>query len=389
MSPIRKKTSSLPTLQIVLAIAMLLVVLVVAVYMLAPQRPMAPPPSDLEYAERPKDRVELPPTAPPDMKPPEPLAPEAVTGEEPAPETPTAEDAGFSITGLVLDSRTGDPIQDALVAVRSKSGPVEAEPREDLGERRRRLGRMRERAQRSIARAHTDEQGHFTLALVEPGDFVVEARAPEYAIATVDIGAINSGRPTADIKVELSTGGRISGRVTEEGSSLPISGLIVMGSEGRYQATTDDNGEYVLAGLPIGEHDVAVDLGNTSFKSGKTLPFQKVQITDVDQEVRNIDFTLDPAGVVWGYVVTPENDAIKSAEVVLCNSESVLSQAISSMVRQAPPLTDRSETDGYYELVGVPLNEEWRVYATSKTYSPQLADPFLLTADQRSARVDI
>jgi len=75
--------------------------------------------------------------------------------------------------------------------------------------------------------------------------------------------------------------------------------------------------------------------------------------------------------------------------VILCSSASILSQATKALMDQAPPLHDNSDESGYYELLGVPLNKEWRVYATSRKHSPQLADPFILTEKMREARVDI
>ena len=376
MSPIRKKTSSLPTLQIALASVMVVAVIIALVTMLVPSKPPPPPPSVyVSTEERPENRRE-PRQAQPSVavtwaSEPTGTAVQTVTPAEEAP----AGEMTLTITGRVLDARTQQGIPNAGVAAFLTTNTTPAAP-----------GRQRPRA---AATARTNEQGEFQLKLSRPGNYRVEAAAAEYAMSTSETGLLDATRPSAQVTLELSTGASIAGRVTEEGSSLPISGLLVTTSDQRHQANTDENGQYLLRGLSMGEIEVSVDLANTSFKAAKTLPYQKVRITSPDQEVRNVDFTLDPAGVVWGYVITPDNQPIPATEVVLSTSESILSQALSRMVDQAPPLRGRSEQDGYYELVGIPLNEEWRLYANSDNFSPQLADPFLLTASHRTARIDI
>ena len=153
---------------------------------------------------------------------------------------------------------------------------------------------------------------------------------------------------------------------------------------------TAPDGTYTISGLLPGTYQVALDLARQPYKGAERIPVQNVVIERPDQNVTDINFALSPAGTVWGYITDHEKKPVQDTQVYLCTSESLISQALNAAVhRKAPPLRNRSEEDGYYELVGVPLNQEWRVYATSDEYAPQLTDPFIVTESARSIRVDI
>jgi hypothetical protein len=72
--------------------------------------------------------------------------------------------------------------------------------------------------------------------------------------------AVSAGQTTAGIDQEMQPGGRISGTVFQEQTSTGIGGIPVCaaaldGSESRC-TTTENNGEYTLAGLPAGDYRV-------------------------------------------------------------------------------------------------------------------------------------
>ena len=249
----------------------------------------------------------------------------------------------------------------------------------------------------------TDENGTIALSFSQAGAYSISCSARGYM--PVEEQAMIGGKeqhPEVAIRLRLSKGATVMGRVTESGTSVGAPDLPIRverigpsGPERLAQFQRDDapvtnvNGEYMVSGLAPGEYSISVDVRRSPYKSGRVMPYQRVTVTRPDQEIRGIDFQVDAAGVVWGYVTTPRRDPIQGADVVLCTSDSVFAQALSAMVRQAPPLTDSSKEDGYYELLGVPLNEEYRLYVTAENNSPQLADPFILTAANRSVRIDV
>jgi len=374
MSPLPTKKSSFnTTMQLFMAGVMVLVVLIFLVFMFAPSKPVAPPPSQISVEERPTDRAQGTQDASeraldaPDVR--TPAAPEATPGEAAAAEPGVATAAAYSISGRVTDSRSGEPIQDARVLARLQEAGAGGG--------------------RSVTRTVTNAEGAYVLEVPAAGDYHVEAVAADYMAVTEPVGEIGRERPQAIADLSLSLGAMVSGRVTETGTPTGISGLVIHTQDQLKRTTTDERGEYVLSGLAPGEHGISVRLEDTAFKAAQALPFQRVTINSPEDEVRGIDFTLDPAGVVWGYVMTPDRQPVSTADVLLTTSESPLTQALNSMIRRAPPLGARSEEDGYYELVGVPLNQEYRLHSSSQNFSPQLADPFVLTSSHRQARVDI
>ncbi|HQN01419.1 MAG TPA: carboxypeptidase regulatory-like domain-containing protein, partial [Candidatus Hydrogenedentes bacterium] len=152
---------------------------------------------------------------------------------------------------------------------------------------------------------------------------------------------------------------------------------------------TDEDGAYLIKGLEPGQFGVAVDLQGTTYMAGRELPYQRITVSSPDANVTGVDFTVDAAGLVWGYVLSPDKEPVPQTGIMLTSGESMLSQALKMAGQRRTPVADNSGEDGYYELAGVPLNEEFRVHAMSSAYAPQLSDVFILTESNRTARVDI
>ncbi len=238
--------------------------------------------------------------------------------------------------------------------------------------------------------ALTGEDGKYELRVDEPGEFTMSAVKNGYVPVTGRKIAIAEGTAEFREDFQLSTGASISGRVTESGSSAGAERVIVR-AEGvtRAEATTDARGNYTVSGLKTGDYAVMLDLRKAPFQATGMVPTRNVSVKTDTQEVRNVDFVVEAAGEVWGYVMTREKEPISGADIILCTSQSIFSQAADASVKKTPPLTGNSDKDGYYEVMGVPLNKEWRLYSTSKFRAPQLTAPFILTKAQRTARVDI
>lgn len=398
----KARGSSVSTFRIVAVLVLLLGVLIVAALMFAPRKEAAPPASTVAYQERPDKTPDesYDPTLPaaPDLdftarrQSPEPETPPEAA---PTPETPQVE---FVIRGKITDARAGNPLQGVAVearrnwtgheqsdwrarhvqALRARDGAVLAE-----------LRQLEERL-RFSARGTTTETGEYEVRVTEPGIYAVTITLQGYLPITREAGDLNADTPEAVLDAALSTGATVAGRVVEAGTGrgAPNIAVLVEGSP-LPPAITNEDGEYLLAGLAGGEFGVTLELRDTPYRTTEVLPYQKVKISTPDQNLQNVNFTVEPAGVIWGYIQNIDKKPVAGSQVILCTSSSVAAQALTAMVKRAPPIRDSSEEDGYYELLGVPLNDHWRVYVTSSDYAPQLSQELVLSSTAREVQVDI
>lgn len=402
----RRGKGNFSTLQAVAGLLFLLGVIVAMAILLTPEKEEAPPVSTVAYETRPADRQQD------ELR----LRRFAQEGKDPASEgeeptlVPVSNNAvteeslpvgRFSIEGAVIDKKSGEPVGN--VAVIASRIPTEAEEsaysakdREIVEQKRSdEFTALIEEKQRLWADAsvHTGPDGRFTLPIEHQGDYKITVRPRNHLRKIVEKEFVGESRPKWNVEIPVESGATISGRITDSFDNDGIAGIRVYATlepnEFQNDATTDDEGNYTVGGLSTGNYSVVAEIEGTVYRVTKILPFKRTSIAAADQAVKGIDFKLDKGGVVWGYVTTPD-DAPVAADVVLCTSESVLTQALTAMVKRAPPLSDNSDKeDGYYELTGVPLDEEWRLYATADESAPQLADPFVLTSRAKEVRVDI
>lgn len=341
----------------------------------APDKPEAPPPSVATIAERPtkaggSDTADFGGPALDDA------AAFAAAGlspslaEQDAPLSP--DEAAYVLRGLVTDTRSRAPIAAAHVRVTIVSDDPDAQRSWDV---------------------RTDEEGAYAVGLAAAARYQVGVRKKGYIVPEVQTVALGQDDAEQRVNFALSTGAIVAGRVTVGRTSSPAVDVpvVIMLPNNRpvSDSRTDATGNYSLGGLLPGTYHVTLILENTEYKAGDVLPFQSVTIARPDEEQRNINFSVDAAGVVWGYVTDPQRNPVPGARVMLCTSDSFATQFLSAALTQSAPITDQAEEDGYYELLGVPLDKDWKVYATSDDYSPQLANPFRLTANNRSLRVDV
>lgn len=391
MSGKKRSSSSVSVLQIILMVTLVLVALIGIAFMLIPRKPVAPPVSRVSYEERPESQkknysfvVETESTVSAPL--PEPRG----ASEEKLLEKKTAEpekELPFQLLGTVVDQKTSKPISGARVRVQRKTSADDEVLFASFSGEDEKTVRQRAKEQQF---SNSSRAGEFKVPLEFPGQYEVEVTAVGYAKGTLLSPALSDSAAEVKISLALSTGASVAGRVTVADTGEGVGGLTVQadGFSGNY-AITDKTGNYELRGLTPGLIGLTIDLRGTPYMSGKSLPYQKVAISSPDQEVKNIDFTVEAAGVIWGYVLSPKQEPISGTNLVLASSQSVLSQALSQFARKTPPVTGQSGADGYYELTGVPFNEEWHVHASSDEFAPQLSDPIILTKTQRNVRVDI
>lgn len=257
-------------------------------------------------------------------------------------------------------------------------------------------------------RVYTDAEGRFTIYVPFDRVYALHAKQQHFKAKRFHPLIAETGTTPPPMLIELSRGASISGRVFDlaNNSGIPAMSLSVSALELRptdpnnaqydnSNITTDKNGDYFIGGLEPGDYEIRVRYQFSRYRPGKVLPFKKLAVNDELEAVQNIDFGLRRAGVVWGYVRNPEEDVSLTANLLLVSSDNMITQGINAALNE---MSDNRRTfsaysdeqrDGYYEMVGVPINEEWRVYAMTQDAAPQLSDPFVLTESSPDIRVDI
>lgn len=360
---------------------------VLAAILFAPRRPEAPPASRVSYEQKPAEQTE---TLHENVR-----TETRVDAAAPEPDVADKEVGGqFRIVGTVSDAQTKTPIPNAFIrCVRRRTAEEETAWRQQsaaLGLEKNKSEAEQEELGRRESHVRTDKNGKYSIRVDRPGEYEFSVFRMGYLALREQKGTLDADRGELRMDFALSSGARVLGRITESGSGEPARGVKVK-CEGASSANavSDADGQYALAGLLPGNYAVTLDLAKTPYVSPGVIPSRNVSITTPTQEVKGIDFSVQTAGTVWGYVMNQKKEPVEGVEVFLCTAASMVSQVIEAGIKQTEPLHDRSEKNGYYELVGVPLSREWRLYAMSEERAPQLTDPFILTAGQRTVRVDV
>lgn len=124
----------------------------------------------------------------------------------------------------------------------------------------------------SITFGVTDGTGHYRVRGLAAGNYTVEASPFDNFLSefynnqessvTANPVAVTGGSETANIDLSLATGGRVTGTVTDAGSSQPLRDLLVIASRRSDNLTntafTGADGSYAVEGLPTGEYVVSV-----------------------------------------------------------------------------------------------------------------------------------
>ncbi len=286
---------------------------------------------------------------------------------------------GGSISGAVTAAADGSPLANIRVfAVPAGTHPPEAsDTAEPAGakfapDRDAPLDEPEDRPERKHKRpgAVTDDTGHYTIAGLPTGDFVVVAGAgSDYLPQAYSEGGteptpvhVNAGEETTGIGFALSAGGGITGRVTDE-AGAPIANAKVRAidpdTHARGGARTDEDGNYSISGLKTGSYLVNANAPGylPQFYNGAADRDSATRVAVTEGSTTSgIDFALSNGGSISGVVSDEETGEPLAGRVVIAGStETTVGFALHRRARtdEAGRYTITGLTSGSY-IVGVP-----------------------------------
>jgi len=152
------------------------------------------------------------------------------------------------VSGTVRDE-TGMPLENALVTLQPTIEGVASS-----------IVALRD-GEIALARAgmlttSTDDTGHFAFDVVDPGDYLLEARLADHLAASKMLR--RAPGDTTFVDVQLTPTGTIQGNVLRENASTHQGSLVYV--EGTsYVAVSDPSGDYAITGVPLGEFTVRAE----------------------------------------------------------------------------------------------------------------------------------
>ena len=178
------------------------------------------------------------------------------------------------------------------------------------------------RRARARLKAKNFSDGAFEYRGLPDGTYDIVVRSPDFSATTVANIPISAGEIVDLGRVDLSEGGRISGRVTSA-DGQPIIGAKVRVVEGvsrftsrtektaRSNQTTDANGEFLFTSLRNGSVTLEVTHGSYGRKS---IPGVDPQNASSSQ---NIEIQLDEGGEIYGSVTDSAGNVVSGITVYL------------------------------------------------------------------------
>jgi protocatechuate 3,4-dioxygenase beta subunit len=257
---------------------------------------------------------------------------------------------GVPVSGTVVSSR-GEPIADATVYGRNlAAGP---------GERIR-----LEVAERVV----TGADGRFAFAALATGTYQFQADHPAYAPGRSRLTTVLGANAISGVEIVMAEAGTVRGHVIDA-AGAPVAAATVVASEGgsgqermaEYRSAVDQDGAFVLAGLPrtrlrvsarsnqAASAPIEVDLGAAAERSDLVLRL-------------SID------GAIGGIVVDIAGEPIPEAQVIAFADPSQAHDRAGYQLRVRADVTDAA---GTFRIAGLP-DGEYHVRATRNgTASPR------------------
>lgn len=226
--------------------------------------------------------------------------------------------AAAVITGLAVDARTGEPVENVCPAAF--------------------VGHAGDFADGQVTINCSDAEGRWQLGGLEAGSYALRLdpswedgrHVSTWAFkatsqASADLISVGDGQRKSIRGVKLGLGGTVSGRITDP-AGQPVAGAWVSlegrlpgragPGEGRYVGYTDENGEYVVNGVPAGDYKPVV-YGESDgpwapeWSGDVTLPSLATPISVRIARTTSFDAALVPAAHVTGTIVDASGNPVE------------------------------------------------------------------------------
>lgn len=187
------------------------------------------------------------------------------------PVTPVPETVG-NITGVVTEAESGRSLKQVYVTTTNQTHAVT-----------------------------TDIDGFYELPNVRPGDYTLVAALIGYETSTVKV-AVDTARTTiADFILKpVDNPGEIRGTVIDQSNDQPIRNAAVETDPFAGLIKTDENGEFIIPSVPVGEYQVT---GSRFGYESKTFA-----VTVKEDSISIVDFVLEPLyGTIQGQLTDSES----------------------------------------------------------------------------------
>jgi protocatechuate 3,4-dioxygenase beta subunit len=347
--------------------------------------------------------------APPDAAPtPEKAAPSSAEAELPEPEaasetanaaTPSeeAEPSLLRVSGVVTDAATGEAVPGAQVAILTEG-------------RAQRFARLSPFAvgrgddPESLAQGETDAQGAYALEVTADRDLFLICRATGFAEAEEKIAKGAGPEMTHDFA--LKPGATVAGRVVDP-SGAGLEGVTVVvasynpnfmemaqaarnGAANVYEARTDADGNYRTEGIDAGTFRVTPRAGDEGYILAATNP--TVLNVEAGKAYEDVNFTLEPGGVVRGVITNAAGEPVAGARPRL-TPEQFVQAAMDGMRDQQMDVMfkvgERTDETGAFEIKGLRYDTSFRLRVEAEDYAEGLSEPFTIARDPGAVEVNL
>lgn len=238
---------------------------------------------------------------------------------------------GGSVSGLVVASDTGAAVPGVEVSMK--------ETRTTVG-----------------ARKETDSEGRFAVAALAPGEYNAVVRSDDHVLPKPVTFQVRDGVETKDLRLVVDPTASISGRVYDEGTGAPISGMTVSASGPGVSSNAESgsDGTYRVTGLAGGQYGVRLRTPGNSEYGQRYEPPRMVSVAS-GGEMTGIDFPLSKGLHIAGRVVSENGEAVSNASVSAQSGNNNYSHAQSDEegrftvhgLRPAPEIYAQASAEGY------------------------------------------
>lgn len=200
----------------------------------------------------------------------------------------------------------------------------------------------------------TNDKGQFRIAAVAAGTYRLAARHDDYAPADSEPMTVDGSTPLTDVELELREGGTVSGRVVDKGGKgvawaavrVGRPSNVAMGLGGVLrQATANEQGEFVMKGLPREKLSLLAIGEQASSEAQAEDLTAKPKATD-------IVLTLTVDGQIAGKVVNDKGEPVAEAQVSALPD--IFGQGIPDDLRLRGLAAETTDGGGHFEFRGLP-----------------------------------